>query len=515
MAAVKWPQRSIYTGMSTAKLIETLSGIGRPRLLVVGDLILDEYVWGEVERVSPEAPIPVLKVERREQRPGGAGSVVVNLAALGAEVHVLSAVGADEVGEQLLDRLRRDGCSVDLVASIPDRRTTLKARHLGYVQHADRAVQQLLRVDTEDVEAVPGEYRREILARFKRYAGDFDAVLISDYDKGLLSDAFTQELIRVAQPSPVIADPARLNRYDRYRGAELICPNRYETARAASMVRCQDVNACAEAGTRLAAEGFRYVAVTMDRDGICLCREGREARHFATEVRNIADVTGAGDMVLSVLGLSLGAGCPVEEAVQLANVAAGIEVRRMGCTPVLRAELMQELLFRGHSGAAKLKTLKDLVPTVQQIQASGRAVVFTNGCFDLLHFGHHHLLNQAKRLGDCLIVAVNSDTSVRRIKGANRPLTTERERMLMLSGLECVDYVIIFDDDTPVPLLQELRPDVLVKGSEYRDGTVVGREIVESYGGRVELIEQIPGISTTAILGREGEDGPDSSNPAG
>jgi D-beta-D-heptose 7-phosphate kinase/D-beta-D-heptose 1-phosphate adenosyltransferase len=240
----------------------------------------------------------------------------------------------------------------------------------------------------------------------------------------------------------------------------------------------------------------------MDKDGICLCQPDGASRHFETEARVVADVTGAGDMVLSMLGLVLGGGGGVEAACELANVAAGIEIRLVGCTPVPRRDVLRELSHRGFSGSPKLKGLEEILPKLRELQAQGRKVVFSNGCFDILHLGHYHLLDHARRFGDCLVVAINSDASVRRLKGPGRPVMGELDRMLMLSALECVDHVILFNDDTPLRLLEAIRPDVLVKGSEYRDGTVVGRELVESYGGRVELVEQLPGISTTALFER-------------
>lgn len=488
--------------MSAKKLTGVLQSIGSPRLLVVGDLILDEYVWGEVDRISPEAPIPVLRVERREQRPGGAGSVVVNLGALGVEVHVLSVVGQDQAGDDLLGFLDRAGCDCRLVYRVPDRITTTKVRHLGFVQHADRAVQQLLRVDSEVRDPLADHHVRALLERAAGTLGAFDAILVSDYDKGFVTGPLIEGLRRLAGAVPVLADPARLTSYERYRGATLVCPNRYETALATGM-SCGSAAECARAGQRLArAGGFQYVAVTMDRDGICLCTPEGEPQHFETEARTVADVTGAGDMVLSILGLIIGGGGNLADAMRLANVAAGIEIRLIGSTPISREEIQKEVVYRGHTGSEKLKRLDELVPIIDRLRRQSKTTVFTNGCFDLLHFGHHHLLNQAKRLGDCLVVAVNSDASIRKIKGPRRPFTLEQERMLMLSGLECVDYVVLFDDETPIPLLEALRPEVLVKGAEYREGLVVGRDLVESYGGRVELVDEVPGISTTAILER-------------
>ncbi len=490
--------------MTSLQLIETLTKIKKPRLLVVGDLILDEYVWGGVERISPEAPIPVLKVSRRERRPGGAGSVVANLAVLGADVHVLGAVGDDAAGEQLIQHFQGEGATTDLIGRLEGHTTTLKTRHLGFVQHADRAVQQLLRVDAEKTGPLPEKFIDGLLNQLFECIEDFDAILISDYDKGLLTDRVTQKIIqRAAGKVPVLADPAPLQSYERYRGSFLICPNRYETQKASEIV-CSDVRGCSKAGSELSRRlDIDHVAVTMDRDGIFLCNVAESNVHYSTEARVVSDVTGAGDMVLSMLGLVIGSGEGVDVAIRLANVAAGLEIRCLGSTPIPRDEMINEMVYQGHTGASKLKTREELIELTQKHRERGDQVVFTNGCFDLLHFGHHHLLQRAKSYGDILVVAVNSDSSVKRIKGGNRPINKERERMLMLSGLECVDYVVTFEDETPIPLLEVLKPDILVKGEEYRDGRVVGQELVEGYGGRIELVEQIPGISTTALV--EGE----------
>ncbi len=483
-----------------ADLARSLASIGRPRIAVVGDAIVDEYVWGEVERISPEAPIPVLKVARREVRSGGAGSVVSNLAVLRADVRFFSVRGRDAAGEKLAGMLEAEGARADGLIVEGGRPTTQKTRHVGYVQHANRAVQQLLRVDDEVREPIERSTIAAIVERFRAQAGDLDAVLVSDYHKGLVSGSLLAALRDVAPRVPFLVDPALTDDYSPYRGSYLICPNRYEASRA-SGVACEDVEDCARAAEKLLRElDLASVALTMDRDGIYLHERGGVNRHFPTRARGIADVTGAGDMVLSILGLVTAAGGTLEDAVDLANVAAGIEIRKIGVTPVSRDEILRDLRFEGHPGAGKLKKLDDLVPIVRAAREAGKTVVFTNGCFDLLHFGHQHLLAGAAREGDILIVAVNSDSSIRRLKGPGRPRTGEEMRMLMIAALEAVDYVISFEEETPIPLLEALRPDVLVKGEEYRQGVVVGRELVEGWGGRVAFVSQIPGISTTTLL---------------
>jgi D-beta-D-heptose 7-phosphate kinase/D-beta-D-heptose 1-phosphate adenosyltransferase len=489
----------VRTGVSL-DLAKLLARIGRPRIAVVGDAILDEYVWGEVERISPEAPIPVLRVARREFRAGGAGSVVSNLARLGAEVRFFSVRGGDAAGGRVIEILKGEGAAVDGVVVEEGRPTTAKTRHLGYVQHADRALQQMLRTDDEVRQPIAEATVQRIAGLFREASRDLDAILISDYHKGLISGRLLGLLGESAPGVPVLIDPALVDDYSPYRNAFLICPNRYEASRASGLA-CGDIQGCSRAAAKLASElNLGAVALTMDRDGIYLHEKSGPARHFPTKARVVADVTGAGDMVLSVLGLVVAAGAPLHQAVELSNIAAGIEVRRVGVTPLSREEILQEIRFEGHPGAEKIKKLDDLVPLARAARAAGKTVVLTNGCFDLLHFGHLHLLQGAAMEGDVLIVAVNSDASIRRLKGPGRPAIPEEDRLLSIAGLEAVDFVVAFEDDTPIPTIEALEPQVLVKGEEYQNGIVVGREVVEGYGGRVAFVSQIPGISTTALL---------------
>ncbi|HVR74326.1 MAG TPA: bifunctional heptose 7-phosphate kinase/heptose 1-phosphate adenyltransferase, partial [Planctomycetota bacterium] len=384
------------------ELSEFLAGIGKPRIAVVGDAIVDEYVWGEVERISPEAPIPVLKVSRREHRAGGAGSVVTNLACLGAEVRFFSVRGDDAAGARLVSLLEGDGIDPRGVLIDASRPTTSKTRHVGYVQHANRAMQQLLRVDDEVRKPIEEATIRSLVERFQRCARDLDAVLVSDYHKGLISAGLMKHLREAAPRASFLVDPALVDDYSLYRGTSLICPNRYEASRS-SGIRCDDLQGCARAAEKLAMElDLGSVALTMDRDGIYLHERGGAAKHFPTRARVVADVTGAGDMVLSVLGLVVAAGGSLPQAVELANIAAGIEVRKIGVTPVGREEILQEIRFAGHPGVGKVKKLDDLRPLVREAQQGGRRVVFANGCFDLRHRGHRHLLCGAARMGDIL-----------------------------------------------------------------------------------------------------------------
>ena len=492
-----------------ADLAQLLSGMGRPSIAVVGDAISDEYIWGEVERISPEAPIPVLKATRSEYRAGGAGSVVANLRALDVDVHFFSVRGDDAAGSRLASLFERDGACIAGLLVDKMRPTTSKTRHVGFVQHANRAMQQLLRVDHEVRKPIEEGTIDALVRAFRAQAKKFDVVLVSDYRKGLISEELLARLRDAAPGVPFFLDPALLKDYSLYRGVDLICPNRYEAGLAAGR-EIEDVSCCRQVARQLAGElDVAAVAVTMDREGIFLHERKGVDLHFPTKARVVADVSGAGDMVLSLLGLVVAAGGTLEQGVELANVAAGIEVRKMGATPVSRTEILQELRYGGHPGAAKIKKREELLPAVEAARQAGKSIVFTNGCFDLLHFGHQHLLNGAAQEGDLLIVAVNNDASIRRLKGPDRPQTEEEVRLLMIAALEAVDYVTSFEEDTPIPLLETLRPDVLVKGEEYRTGTVVGREVVEGYGGRIAFVSQVPGISTTSLLARgvEGANG--------
>lgn len=483
-------------------LVRLLDSIERPRIAVVGDAILDEYVWGEVKRVSPEAPIPVLRVTHRELRAGGAGSVVVNLAHLGAEVKFFSVCGDDSGAHRLRGLFPEADVDLEGLVVEPRRPTTVKTRHVGFVQHANRAVQQLLRVDDEVRTRLREETIERVVTAFRKQIDTVDIVLVSDYDKGLISDTLLGAL-RDCAPAGVqfIVDPAQRKDYSIYRRCFLICPNRFE-AQVATGVPCPDVDGCARAARRLAEElELKAVALTMDADGMYVYERDGLQQTFPTRARVLTDVTGAGDMVLSVLGLVLAGSGSLADAVSLANIAAGLEIRRLGVTPLTREEIRHEILSEGRPGTGKIKTLEEALPLIDKERKSGKTVVFTNGCFDLLHFGHYHLFYGAAQEGDVLVVAVNSDESVRRLdKGPNRPVIPQHDRMLMIAGLEVVNYVIGFDETTPERLLRALRPEVLVKGEEYRHRGVVGKDFVESYGGRIAFVSQIEGFSTTALI---------------
>jgi D-beta-D-heptose 7-phosphate kinase/D-beta-D-heptose 1-phosphate adenosyltransferase len=496
------------------ELAGKFAAIGHPRILVVGDLMLDRYVWGSVERISPEAPIPVLKVAEQEDRPGGAFRVAAALAALDARVECAGVVGGDPDGAALLKLLDEFGVDAKAVLRLPDRPTTVKTRMVARVQ-------QLFRVDKEDPSPIPTEATKWLLRRVEAAARRADAVLVPDYNKGVLTQPFLHALIRAAMAAgkPIIVDPARGVDARRYKGATAICPNRLEAALAAGqfVVRPsgrtgggsgphgEGIRAEARTTDRigrllLRRLGLEACVITRDREGMSLYRKGVKPFHVKARAHEVFDVTGAGDVVLSLLGFVLAGGGGFEEAVAIANVAGGIEVAKFGFVPLTRHEIQAELEVPAHA-ETKLRSRGELATIVAGLKAQGKTVVFTNGCFDLLNANHISLLRHAKGLGDVLIVATNGDESIRRLKGPNRPILAEAERVELLSAVHHVDYVTVFPEDTPRPLLALLQPDILVKGGDYqRKEEVVGWEIVESYGGRIERAPLSKYHSTSRIV---------------
>jgi D-beta-D-heptose 7-phosphate kinase/D-beta-D-heptose 1-phosphate adenosyltransferase len=463
------------------------------RLLVVGDLMLDKYIWGEVARISPEAPVPVVRAIRQSEQPGGAANVAMNLARLGAQVVVAGFTGGDE-NQQLLDAaLRANEILPEFVISegFP---TISKLRILG-------GSQQMLRLDSERLEArAQGDYECLIERALKLLPG-CHAVVLSDYAKGALTPKVCQQLIRAARRLgiPVLVDPKSAD-FSRYRGATTICPNRSELA-AAVREDAHDLEALLAAAESLSSVlDIEFLTATLGEKGIALLRPG--SRFLAPAVaRQIFDVSGAGDTVIAVLALCLASRLRPETAVHLANVAAGIVVGKAGTAPVEKHELLAALAPRiGLSAEDKVVTGSELVSRVARWKARGERVVFANGCFDLLHIGHITLLEQARRFGDRLIVAINSDASVRALKGPSRPMVGERERARVLAALSAVDAVVAFAEPTPLELIVAIRPDVIVKGGDYDADTVAGAREVRAWGGEVKIVPIVEGYSTTRLI---------------
>jgi D-beta-D-heptose 7-phosphate kinase/D-beta-D-heptose 1-phosphate adenosyltransferase len=492
--------------MNPRDLLQIIDSLGHPRVLVVGDLILDRYTWGNAERVSQEAPVILLRADQREVRAGGAANVCMMLRGLEAEVCCAGVVGDDPDGQVVVELLSQAGVDTAAVVSDTARPTTTKERFIG--RAANRHPHQILRVDSEVREPIAGTIEQLIIERLLPRIGTFHVVLISDYHKGVCTPRVLRTLIQAARDAgvPVIVDPARGADYSVYRGATTMTPNRVE-AELATGTRIVTANDAFAAGETLCRQlALDMAIITLDRDGMALVWPqaipgGRPSGEmFPTRARAVYDITGAGDMVLSMIGVALAAGTSVATAIELGNIAAGLEVERLGVAVIRRDEIRAAILASEAAAGTKVVTLDELVPLVAAHRMRGEKIVLTNGCFDLLHVGHVSYLQEAATLGDRLIVAVNSDAGVRRLKGPTRPIIGENDRAAMLAALAVVDYVLIFDEDTPHEILRRIRPDVLVKGGTYTTEQVVGHEIVEAYGGRVCVTGVVEGISTTAIV---------------
>ncbi|RRA49672.1 bifunctional D-glycero-beta-D-manno-heptose-7-phosphate kinase/D-glycero-beta-D-manno-heptose 1-phosphate adenylyltransferase HldE [Acidipila sp. EB88] len=465
------------------------------RVLVIGDVMLDRYIWGDVERISPEAPVPVVRLARRSEQPGGAANVAMNIAGLGAKVTLAGFAGNDEersVLEACLDRV-----GVDTQLTIVDGHpTTSKLRILG-------GQQQILRLDVEKTKGYPEDAYASMLRGIIAVLPEVRAVVLSDYAKGVLSEQVCREVIDTARRLgiPVLVDPKHRD-FSRYRGATTICPNLQELS-VATGIPPKEIEPLLEAATAmLPALELDYLTVTLSEKGIAVVRPGGTDTYPAV-ARQVFDVSGAGDTVIATLALSLASGLPIEAAVRLANIAAGVVVSKVGTVPITRDELITSLMPEIELQASeKLLELAHLQTRVGAWRSKGQRVVFTNGCFDLLHVGHITLMEDARRQGDRLVVAINSDRSVSELKGPTRPVVQERDRGRVLAALAAVDAVIVFDEPTPLELIIALKPDVIVKGGDYVESTVVGAKEVRSWGGEVKIVPTVEGFSTSKLIAR-------------
>jgi D-beta-D-heptose 7-phosphate kinase/D-beta-D-heptose 1-phosphate adenosyltransferase len=458
------------------------------RVLVVGDVMLDRYWHGDTSRISPEAPVPVVRVEAIEERAGGAGNVALNIAALGARVAVLGLTGHDEAADALERRLTEHGvqCHFERLAGYP---TITKLRVMS--RH-----QQLIRLDFED--GFPGYDSGGLLQRFEALVEAVDVVVLSDYNKGALRLA--DALIALARRAgkPVVVDPKGSD-FERYRAATVITPNLHEFEGV--MGRCDSETELVSRGEELRKLlELDALLITRSEKGMSLLQAGQAPLHIPTKAREVYDVTGAGDTVVSVLAAALAAGQALDEATVLANMAAGIVVGKLGTATVTVSEIRRAL--REQNEVEKGMVDEDrLIALVQEAKAHGETVVMTNGCFDILHAGHVTYLEEAAQLGDRLIVAVNDDASVKRLKGPERPVNTQAKRMRVLAALDCVDWVVGFDEDTPTRLICNVLPDILVKGGDNDPDKIPGGDCVRAAGGRVEVMSYVENVSTTRIIG--------------
>ncbi|WP_241749463.1 D-glycero-beta-D-manno-heptose-7-phosphate kinase [Teichococcus aerophilus] len=473
---------------------EAVRQLKRASVLVVGDAMLDRYVYGQIKRISPEAPVPILTVEREVAMPGGAGNVVRNLTALGAAVAFLSVVGDDQAGSDLTGLIGGQPGVEPWLLVQGGRATTSKTRFIA-------SGQQIMRADHEIARAI----HERLADRLVRIAADTVAatsvMVLSDYNKGVLAGEVPARLIAAARAAGrrVVVDPKGLD-YGRYAGADVITPNRAELALATGLpVETEEEIVLACRALR-DAHGFGAVLVTRSEDGMTLL-DGDGLHHFPAEAPEVHDVSGAGDTVVAVLAAGMASGLALPVAARLANIAGGLVVGKVG-TAVARENDLLEALTPERGTLRKVMRRASAAEQVERWRQRGWRVGFTNGCFDLLHPGHVHLLEQARSWCDRLVVGVNADTSVKRLKGPSRPIQQEAARAAVLASLSTVDLVTVFEEDTPVELIRLLRPDVLVKGADYAVDQVVGGELVQEWGGVVKLAELLPGNSTTATVAR-------------
>lgn len=484
---------SASSALARPVLQSLLDGCRGREVWVVGDLMLDEYVQGDVQRISPEAPVPVVRVEDVQDRLGGAANVARQVAALGASAVLGGVIGDDDAGRALLRGCERERIATRGIRRDPSRRTTRKLRALARSQ-------QLLRLDWEDTRpcgpTLLGEMTRSL------DAGPPPAVIVlSDYGKGVLGSACLAEMFGLAwrHGCRVLVDPKRTD-LAAYRGASVLTPNLLELSRAAGVaLSADDLDAVADAARPFVhAAALEAMVVTLGGRGMLIV-DRDSAEHVPSVRRAVADVTGAGDTAMAVLATTLAAGASLRQAAEIANVAAGLSVAEVGAVAVEPARIARAFV---EAPAGKLVERAELAALAADWRLAGRRIVFTNGCFDLLHTGHLSLLQDAARLGDVLVLAINGDASVRRLKGADRPIVTASERAMLLSALSCVDVVTIFDEDTPLETLRAVRPHVLVKGQDYGIDGVVGRDLVEADGGRVALVPLVAQRSTSEIVAR-------------
>ncbi|HYN55089.1 MAG TPA: D-glycero-beta-D-manno-heptose-7-phosphate kinase [Methylotenera sp.] len=484
-----------------AHLIETvrLFNDSRKLVLVIGDVMLDRYLVGSVNRISPEAPVPVVLLNQSEDRAGGAANVAANLSGLGLKTQIIGCVGDDITGKILNQMIADTGIDVTNIMTSSARPTVSKTRVMS-------GNQQIVRIDDESASVFTADETSQLFANVTRAISAKPAmVILSDYAKGMLSDATCRTIINQCKQLniPVIADPKGRD-YSKYKGASALTPNKKETAEACG-VAMHETDALLKAAEQLKENlQLDFLAVTRGEEGISFI-DNKQIQHIPATAKKVFDVSGAGDTVIATLAAGLVHGLTPHDALQLANIAAGIVVGKVGTVPVTQAELLRALISEdGQSQADKICDKSQLLELVGHWKENKQTIVFTNGCFDLLHAGHVTYLEAAKKTGDKLILGLNTDRSVSALKGPTRPVVHEGDRARVLAALASVDAVILFDEDTPLQLIDAIRPDVIVKGDDYSEEQVVGGKEVKSWGGSVKLIPLVQGRSTSNIIKKLG-----------
>ncbi len=483
--------------MQFEELFRILNGFHAARVLVLGDVMLDRFVYGSVERISPEAPIPVVNVERYLNMPGGAANVARNVAAMGARVILLGVVGEDMGAQDLRAQLASSPTIDARLIADSSRPTSVKTRYV-----ADG--QQVMRADQESRAALPAGVERSLLDEFSVALRDASVIVLSDYAKGVLSDSVTRAAIDIARSAgkTIIVDP-KAKDLTRYQGATILTPNRLELQQACGQ-ECITHEQVVDGARRILEQRVCDVMiVTRGKDGMSVIQAEGSAVHLPTAARQVFDVSGAGDTVVAAISLGVAVGAEVGDAAALANIAAGIVVGKQGTATVTTGEIIAALRpFDGRTDPQKIFALDTVLQLARSWREQGLKIAFANGCFDLLHPGHISLLEQARRSADRLIVGLNADLSIRRLKGPNRPVQSEVARATVLAAIKSVDAVVIFAEDTPINLIETLEPDVLVKGADYTVDKVVGADLVIRRGGKVVLAELLTGHSTTDTVKR-------------
>jgi D-beta-D-heptose 7-phosphate kinase/D-beta-D-heptose 1-phosphate adenosyltransferase len=459
----------------------------QPNILVIGDLMLDHYLWGKCERISPEAPVQVVDIQKETTVLGGAGNVINNLLSLGAKVSVLSVIGDDESGKELLSILEKSGANTSEIVKQTGRKTSKKSRVLA-------THQQIIRYDNESKDDISDKSEENLFERFSKIIENFDAVLLSDYGKGVLTKTLTCKLIKRAKEAGkyILVDP-KGDDYSKYKGATLLTPNKKEAIQA-TKIEIKDEQSLKRAGEFLKNScELDFAIITLSEEGMAIFED--EMTKVPTVAKEVYDVTGAGDTVLASLGYALACKLNIKEAALFATNAAAVVVGKVGSATVSLDEIeMYEHSLRSGNASNKIKTKEQLKSLLESLK--NKNIVFTNGCFDILHVGHVKYLEVAKSFGDILIVGLNSDESVKRLKGESRPINKAEDRAYVLSSLEAVSFVVAFEEDTPYELISYLKPDILVKGGDYKDKVVVGSDLVKE----VRLVDFVEGKSTTNII---------------
>jgi len=462
-----------------------------PKILVIGDLMIDQYLWGSCERISPEAPVQVINIASESATLGGAGNVINNLYSLGAAVDIISVVGDCETSKELKELLLAINIDTKYLITQKNRVTSKKSRVIA-------AQQQVVRFDRESTSEISNKSQTTILDIFKKIVNNYDVILLSDYGKGLLTFDLTQSLISIANKNKkkILVDPKGLD-YSKYKGAYLLTPNKKEASEATNIL-IKDNDSIAKALLSLKKQcNLTYSLITLSEQGVAIF--DKELRIHPTVAKEIFDVTGAGDTVLASLGFALSSNNNIDEAIKFANLASGVVVGKIGSATASLSEIIDYESSLYHSSSkGHIKTWRQISSIVSELKNKGKKIIFTNGCFDILHIGHIKFLEKTKDFGDILIVGLNSDESVRRLKGKNRPINSQIDRASILASIKVIDYVVIFDDDTPLDLIKLIKPNVLVKGGDYEDKEVIGQEIVEE----VKLVKFIDNKSTTKTIER-------------